>query len=473
MPQMDRGISRAAARLRSLRQRVRSEEGFSIVEVVISAAMIAFIAGGVLTGLDAAGRGAADLRHRSQADEIAHQDLERMRGMSAVQLANLNQTRTVTLDGTNFTITSTGQFLNSTSGGSSCTGNGTADYVKTVSSVTWATNRRQPVVEQTIITPPIGGTVQVRAVDQNNVGLSGVNATIDGPERLAATTDASGCAIFAGVGLGDYAVTASRAGYVDPDGNPSVTDQVTATSSDTSTVNLKPLGQAGAINASFRTRVNGTFYGSQLAPALSWFNSGMAAPKTQPAADLTLGSATVDTRTAPGFPLFPFTSGPSVYTNNYAIWAGNCVNDQPPNANMSYATVNPGATATPTVTLPALVLNVSYRTTLTTTRVTPSNIVIKDGCGQSWRPQVRRSPANPNSPLGQLDFPGQPYAANAPGRQLTVCVDYDPPGVTPPYKSNPNPTTANADFTNGTTPPVITIDSRSAANRGTCPFPLP
>ena len=261
MAQLKSLTSRAAAHFRCVRAPARLEDGFTIVEVLVSAVMVILIAGGVMTGLEASGRATADTRDRSRANEIAQQDQERLQGMSAIQLQNLNQTRAVTFDGSSvpsctnattdcFTVTSTGQFLGS-GNGTSC-GSDQADYLKVVSTVNWGGNNRPPVVVQSIITPPIGGTILVRVPNELGAsgGTAGATVNIDGPDQFTATTDSGGCVVFSGASLGDYAITASKANYVDPDGNTSVSGTVTATASDTSTVNLKALGQAGRATAS-------------------------------------------------------------------------------------------------------------------------------------------------------------------------------------------------------------------------------
>ncbi len=460
-----------------LRLLARAEDGFTIIEVVMSAVLVVLIAGGVMTGIDAAGRSSADLRHRSQAQELANQDQERMRGMSSLQLASLDETRPVTVDGTNYQVHSTGQFLTHSGGGTSCGGQSAADYIKVVSTVDWPPlNRRPPVVAQSIITPPIGGTMLIRVPDENGNGVPGAALTVDGPERFSLTTGSDGCAILPAVQTGDYTITASKAGYIDHDGNSSVTAQARATTSDTAIPQLDALGQAGAIDARFSTQVGTTTYTNQRAPALSWYNldayNGVSQNRTATAAN---GSASILTHPT-NLTLFPFAVAGN-YTNNWTVWGGRCIDAKPP-SNLSFATVNPGSTAVlsnvgsavnPPIKLPALIINVSYKTWTSTTRVTPSHIELTDACNQTWSPEVR--PGDPMSPLGQLNYPGQPFAPST--DRYIVCADYDPDGTGPAssYRTSPFsfafPRTANDNFTQGTTMNV-TIDSTSGWNVGTC-----
>ena len=99
--------------------------------------LLALIVIGTFTAFDSSNRFTANEQDRSQASSLAQQDQDRLRGLQVSQLSTLNATRTVTLNGTTFTVTSTGQFQSDATGTSSCGGSGTADYIKTTSTVTW------------------------------------------------------------------------------------------------------------------------------------------------------------------------------------------------------------------------------------------------------------------------------------------------------------------------------------------------
>lgn len=463
----------AAQRLRLI---ARAEDGFTIIEVVMSSVIVILIAGGVLTGIDAAGRTSADVRHRSQAQELAHQDQERMRGMSAQQVSGLDETRPVTVDGTTFQVHSTGQFLSHTGGGSSCGGE-SADYIKVVSTVDWQPlNKRPPVVVQSIVTPPIGGTMIVRVLDQSDVGVPSAAVSVTGPENASAATDSGGCAIFAGMEVGDYTVTASRSGYVNPDGGTLVTAPAHVTTAETAIPLLDPLGLAGAINASFSTRVDGSgspcatgpnYCTGQFAPSLSWYNldayDGIAQTRNATPAN---GSTTIRTH-ATDLTLFPFAVGTDT-TNNWTVWGGSCAAAKPPAVNLSFATMNPGATATPVVRLPALIVKVTYGGA--SAYVRPDQIRLTGPCGQIWSPALRGAagsiPDNTSGTvynrLGALDFPGQPYAAAG---GYNVCADYDPPGAT--TRRQLSVPSANSNFTTGTAVQVNLISTDG--NGSACP----
>jgi Tfp pilus assembly protein PilV len=446
----------------------------TIVEVVVAALLVGLI-GLSLIGLEAVGRTTADQRVRGQAVAVAQQDQERLRGMTADQLAKLNQTRTVTVDGTVFTVTSTGSFLSSSSGGSSCSGSGAAaDYAKVASSVTWANNRRTPVVEQSVVTPNAGGSLVVQTIDQTGAPLQGVGISTLGTDQntdsthRSASTDTTGCAVFGGLTVGDYSVTAGLTGFVDADGNSAPSTTVTTTAGNTA-ISRFTLGQAGAITApSFKTTMSGTTCAagcsSQLVPALSWTNVGMATPGFYKPASPVASITTPKT-------LFPFTTGVGSYTGNYSVWAGRCTSDQPASsANLGVASVAPNTTYTipsgTPIELPGMNVIVNYKTLTTTTRVKPTTIKLTDACGDTWNPPISSSAATANT--GSLQFPGQPYSAysttppTSPG--YTICADYKPASTS--YKKTLT-NVSNTNYTAGTTSTLL-IDSTSSANQGTC-----
>ena len=464
MADRDRIISQCASALARLRGRLRADGGMTLIEVVVAALLVGLISLSLI-GLEAVGRTTQDQRVRSQAVAVAQQDQERMRGMTADQLAKLNQTRTVTVEGTPFTVTSTATFISHSSGASSCSGSGAAaDYAKVESSVTWANNKRTPVVERSIITPPAGGSLLAQIIDQNGAPLPGASVTVTGTDqstdstRRSAGTDTDGCAVFGGLLVGDYSVGAAKNGFVDADGNASPATPTTTTAGNTATTRFT-MGQAGAVTATFQTQVGATILQNQQAPSVSWTNTGMATPGIFAPASPSSSITTPQT-------LFPFiTTGTGIYNGNYSLWAGSCSTQQPP-SNLGVATVAPGATGTSVITLPAMIVGVQYRPNTSTaySSVKPANLRLTfpspsgSSCGQTWAPPINTAsgPAAPST--GWLRFPGQPY-----GSGYTVCADYRPSSTSFKATANVN-NTSYASAGNSVTVQI----TGSSGNQGTC-----
>src|SRR5690349_715836 len=114
--------------------RGREQHGFTLIEVLMSALIVTLIAGAVAGGLMANVKATGDQHRRTQAQALAEQDQERLKGLSAEQLDNLSQTYTSTQDNYRFTVSSRAWYLNSTTGAScSSAGGAGATYFKTIS----------------------------------------------------------------------------------------------------------------------------------------------------------------------------------------------------------------------------------------------------------------------------------------------------------------------------------------------------
>ncbi len=406
------------ARLRAL---LAADDGLTIVEVAVSGLMVGLICLSLI-GLDAAGKTAADQRRRAQAFQVAQADQERIRGLSADQIASLDQTRTVTMDGVAFTVTSTGQFLNSAADSASCaTGAAAADYAKIVSTVDWASNRRADIVVQSTVTPRAGGALVARVLDQNTNPLSGVRIDVAGADqstdavRRFGSTDSTGCVIFGTLLVGDYTVSPTLSGYVDAGGDSTPSTTLTTTAGNTASAPFT-LGQAGRATAHFETTIDGTTYTGQYAPSVSWFNSGMPGGINR----FYTPSVADDVITTP-MELFPFyVTTPSNYADNYNVWAGRCMAAQPPAGSFRRtATVAPGATwamdgtsGHSRVAMPGMVISVTYDGS----PVKPTAIRLTDSCGQAWQPAI--DPASSMPTTGWLDLPGQPYGT------YSICAEH-------------------------------------------------
>jgi Tfp pilus assembly protein PilV len=482
--------STRAARRGRRSTRAHSEAGFSLIEVLVSALIVALTAAAVAQALISTTRTSAEQRGRSQADGVAQQDQERLRGLSAQQLNAMTPSqstvcpsqgcRTVTLDGIAFTVTSTAQFLNA-SAGASCSGSGTtAAYFRIVSSVNWKANAGRPaVVEASIITPPAGGTLLTKVVDQTSTPLSGVTVSATGPDTASGVTDSTGCTVLAALATGSYAVTLTDSGYVDVNGNPSpLSTSATVTSTGTATPSLGnpvKLGQAGSISAPFQAIVGGVTYPGE-ADTLSWFGSGSSDTMAVAKSSTPLSSPSTQISAGNLFP-FMFTGPPTNYTGNYQVWGGRCQQQRPPIATDKFTVAPASNVTTPAVQEPALnVATVKYFDGTTTSTVKPAHVKLTytstpgsgTSCIYSWYPTVTTATTEPTT--GWLANPGQPFAttgtpASASGQtgSLSVCADYYT-GSTYGYRNAAAANITNTSFTAlNNTVPTITISTTSTS----------
>jgi len=189
-----------------------------LIEVMISALLVALIVTATFNGFDAASRLTADARRHAQAELLAAESQEALRTEPASALDALESsahTYTKELGGTKFTIKQTAKPV---SGGGSATGCSANEKskenganIQISSEVTWALleKRGSPPVTQTgIITPPVGSALEVDVTDGGSPGIPSVGVTATakftpvGSALLASaegTTGSAGCVVLTGL----------------------------------------------------------------------------------------------------------------------------------------------------------------------------------------------------------------------------------------------------------------------------------
>jgi hypothetical protein len=302
--------------------------------------------------------------------------------------------------------------------------------------------------DESVISPPSGGGILAQFHDQTTAPLSGVAVAASGPDSDAATSDSNGCVIFSALPTGSYNLAFTDIGYVDPNGNAS---PVSATASVASTGYAAPsdgnpveLGQGGGITGQFSTTYNGTNYPVK-SDGLSWFSPGgagipMAGYRSNAQSLTSSISTTTASGTASSQGLFPFASSlnPVSYTNNYQVWAGKCLQEEPPSGTNMFS-VPPGSSNTQTILVPALLLTTTYKAQNgTVTNVNPTDVratfnsTSGTACGpDDWGPLTAASV--PGLPTGQNVY-GIPFASSATSGSgisssgqtgtVTICADY-------------------------------------------------
>jgi Tfp pilus assembly protein PilV len=210
------------------RARPASQDGFLLIEVIVSALLVAIIAIATFTGLDVANRSTADSRLHDEAAVLAAQSQEQLRTdpsnvLAALQTAPYIYKQTVgasllagrEVAGTTFTIKQEAAFVNDKEPTASCEAAGskqsnqTGNYLRITSSVTWPQlGTRKPVRESSIITPPTGSALEVDVgnAPTPTAGVGGVTAIATytavgsgSSGSLEATTSEAGCLVFGGI----------------------------------------------------------------------------------------------------------------------------------------------------------------------------------------------------------------------------------------------------------------------------------
>ncbi|MEA2269722.1 MAG: hypothetical protein QOC64_2332 [Solirubrobacteraceae bacterium] len=291
------------------------ESGFALIEVLVSAALLAIIAAGLFGAFDGSGKVSGALKARAIAASLAQDDQERLRSLPVAQLSNLRAAPyPVAVEGISYTVASRADWVADASSSTSCASNGAAaDYLKITSTVTPPAGiGTRPVKVESLVTPTVGtfgpnqGSLAVRVSDRLDKGVAGVPVTITGPATASDTTDANGCAFFGYMPVGSYSLSAARVGHVDVDHNTTHTATATIASQQVSTVGFL-LDLAGGVEVDFTTT-------PATAPAqagdVRFVHSSMTVGK------LRFGPGTpADAITATD--LFPFTSV-------YSVHAGDC-----------------------------------------------------------------------------------------------------------------------------------------------------
>ena len=444
------------------RLRLSDDRGFAMIEAIVASALLVVVALSVLKGLDTANRSSGREKARSAAAALTEQDQERLRSFRAVDLANYDQTRTITVNKVPYEIVSQADWVRDSTGGTeSCNSNTVqADYMRITSTTTSGLINTPipPIKMSSLVAPPVGafganqGTLGVQINDRDGKGVEGVMVTIAGPTTIQNPTNSAGCAIFAFVPIGSYVASVNEPGYVDRGGNQNATVGATV-SQGTVKVAAMDYDEAASVLVSFDTEaLNGTIptvpptMSTQLAAA----NSGVPAGplslagmrKYDPPGDMQLA--------IPATGLFPFTDG-------YGLYGGGCPGADPtdiPGLDNYYdlfpdehITTDPGQVVAPVVVrLPSINLRVLNTSTPSPPLTKPVKIVVtsQGTCTEKFTftdaTDVNGWMKTPALPFGKykicasalLPTSGSVY------RQRTINVDnLYPEGIKPPKATSP------------------------------------
>jgi Tfp pilus assembly protein PilV len=336
------------------------DAGFALIEAVISAVVLAVVALAVLSGIESSIHSATRERSRSISSTLAEQDQERMRAMSADDLADMaSLTRTVQVKNVNYTVTSTSEWIRDDTGGTvSCTNNSAqVDYLRinTTVKTNLVGSQIQPVTMSSLVAPPVGkakGTLAVQVNNRDSVGISGLDVALtsaSGASIPSETTNELGCAIFTRIPVDTYTITLNRSGWVDTFGRNPGTAGAQVLNNAVQVVTMK-FDRAASVTWSVATKDPwGTATPLPTAPASILTNAatGAVAAGTVSAVDGEEPTAQRTWSVNPATAMFPFAS-------KYSLWTGSCSQSNPAFFDFDYFDTFPGSIATQPATASTL-----------------------------------------------------------------------------------------------------------------------
>lgn len=437
------------------RRLLGAEEGFLLIEVLVSLMLVAIIVTATFNGFDVVNRLSADERHHNVAAVLAAQSQEQLRTDSATTLDALESkphsyVREIPTGGTKYTITQEAHPVNAAGESTGCNAIETATQsganIQIVTTVTWPqlNKSKRPAVKQaSIITPPVGSALEVDVTNGQLPpgGVAGVTAIArftpvesGAPTTAEGTTGAAGCVVLTGLAATSATVEiVEKPGYVTPNGELTPEPKEVTITPNLTTHYEVTYYEAGKIQAEYTYKGLTTFEGKTvMGDTFTAFNSGMsklpeyeigsvdkgleyAAGGEEPYKAITTGkyATTAATPAATKYlkgDLFPFPAA-------WSINAGDCQkNGAVTKEALAGAKVLPGKTTTVKVPLSLITLNVytgiqtakeslaatSYEATLTNTECegepTPNNATGKDLV------HIQNTSAT-----GHLSFPFQPF----------------------------------------------------------------
>jgi hypothetical protein len=377
----------------SLRRRLSSEEGSFLIEALVTAAILLVVSAGVMLALQTAHAQSALQRSKALATDVAQTKLDELRSRAYNDLRPLNETSTVVEGGMTFTVLSTASKVAQAGAPSGCDNQRARDYMSLKTTVTWAKmGSRKPVVLDTLVAAPVGagGGLIVNVTGGAGQAVPNIPITLSSGGG-SATTDASGCARWDAVAAGTgYGLTASVAGYVQPNGEQAVAiTPIAIVAEETAQTNFA-YDRGGSLGIRFQQRRYGATTATDVPDpvtigAVSLSNASATVVKG-------VGAGTGTTGTAGLF--YPFPS-------SYAVYADTCPAARP--GTTPAVTVPAGGSVSTVLELPSL--NVRVQNNGSSTLPTDTVVRVKTACGTVYDNLTVR-PAD-----GTLTNPGFPWGA--------------------------------------------------------------
>ena len=318
---------------------MREQRGGVLVEVMMSALLVALAATAVFKGIDGANATSGQSKARAIATTLAHQDQERLRSMDPLDLSSYSPTPVQkVVNRVPYTITSSAAYVSDRGESESCTrGSGRVITVRITSQVTWPDMRgSKPVRTSSLIAISNAyqrGSLAIKFQTAAAAPVEGVGVSVTSPTSLSGSSNSAGCVVWDGLSTGSYFGSFSKAGYVDPSGapNPAPVNGWSVTTGSTG-IYTQLYDLAGSANFQFVGRIGTTNYPGAKASGVTVSHANMPTPSNVRTSTFTSSS------TASFAQLFPFQTP-------YSAWAGCAANR--PSTGAASVTVPPGALATP------------------------------------------------------------------------------------------------------------------------------
>jgi Tfp pilus assembly protein PilV len=377
--------------------RLHRQDGSTLIEVVVAAALLLIIAMGVLQALDHADARGAEEKAKAIAGNLAQAEQERLRALPLDELSNNHSTSTEIVNGATFGIESRAEWVTDATGEANCaTGGASADYLRITSTVTSTSLLgRAPVTLDSIVAPaarafsPTEGSLSVQIVDRRGDPVEGKSLSLTGDVNVSGVTNAKGCVLWGYLpAANDYVLSYATEGWVDPSGASTISTAQSVAGEQTRNV-VFTYDEGGTLSADFTTTRMSDAAKVPTEPAFATVENPGPPATLLPYA---IAHSHLDTPL-----LFPFTS-------SYAVYADNCKLARP--TTPAAATVLPGVNAAAAaILLPSLDIKVVKGTTV----VSGATVSVVTACGT----KIKRT----TTAAGRLTDPGYPW-----GTGFGVCV---------------------------------------------------
>ena len=296
-----------------------------LIEVLVSALVIAIVAGavmGLIQRYDPLGGDPA--RATRVAYALAQEDQARLRSMRISSLNRLEQGKPVDARRHRYTVRSHGVFVSNATGSVCCTGEISPPTTSGSPRRELAGDWQKPIVLTSIVAPsngsldPTHGTLSVNAMNAAGRPLPASASRRSGTGTFSGTTDSTGCANFADL---PPATTPSRprpAGMINMKGETSTTNE---RRSPCQRKPARPLiyDQAGVLRTGIR--LPGRQHHAPSCPPESTRSSSTTAKRGSSAKPYGTPGSTRSDGSAPA-PLFPFKA-------KYTVYGGGCETNNP------------------------------------------------------------------------------------------------------------------------------------------------